>query len=110
MLKCMMFLALAATLCTLALAQDRGAIRGTVTDQSGAPVPETQVTTRNVNTGLTQSMKTGPDGAYNLPYLTPGEYTITAEKSGFRKTESTGVRVNVATVTGADIQLSVGTV
>ncbi len=97
-------------LCSVAFAQDRGTIRGTVTDPSGAPVPEAAVTVRNVNTGLTQSVKTGVDGVYNLPYLPAGEYTVTTEKAGFRKAETTGVKVNVATVTGVDVQMTVGTV
>src|SRR5947208_2370245 len=54
MLKCTTLLALA-ILSSIVHAQDRGTIRGTVTDQSGAPAPEAQVTTRNVNTGLKQS-------------------------------------------------------
>ena len=94
----------------VAFAQDRGSIRGTVTDESGAPAPEAQVTTRNVNTGLTQSAKTGTDGVYNLLYLPAGEYSLTVEKTGFRKTETSGIKVNVATVTDLDVKLTIGAV
>jgi hypothetical protein len=94
----------------VAFAQDRGSIRGTVTDESGAPAPEAQVTTRNINTGLTQSAKTGSDGVYNLLYLPAGEYNLTVEKTGFRKTETSGITVNVATVTDLDVRLTIGAV
>src|SRR5260370_33263034 len=87
----------------LAFAQDRGSIRGTVSDQSGAPVPEARVTTRNINTGLTRSAKTGTDGVYSLLYLPAGEYSLTVEKEGFRKTETSGIKVNVATDTDQDV-------
>src|SRR5260370_11805728 len=94
----------------LAFAQDRGSIRGTVSDQSGAAVPEAQVTTRNINTGLTRPAKTGADGVFNLLYLPAGEYSLTVEKEGFRKTETSGIKGNVATVTEQDVQLTIGAV
>ena len=89
---------------------DRGSIRGTVTDPSGANVPDTVVTVRNVNTGLTQTSRTGPDGIYNVPYLPVGTYTVTAEKTGFRKAEAAGVVVNVNSDISLDMRLAVGTV
>ena len=94
----------------LAFPQDRGTIRGTVTDPTGAAVPGTSVTIRNVDTGLKQSIATGADGLYSIPYLPAGNYTVTAEKVGFRKSEVTAIRVNVGTVTGVDIALTVGSV
>ena len=71
-------------------AQDRGTIRGTVTDQSNAAVPEAVVTVRNIDTGLVQTVRTGTDGVYNVLYLPVGNYTVSTEKSGLRKAESTG--------------------
>ncbi len=94
----------------LVVADDRGTIRGTVSDPTGAAVPEATVTARNVDTGLTQTTKTGPDGVYSLPYLPIGNYSITTEKAGFRKAESKGIRVSVATVAGVDVSLTIGVV
>src|SRR5215831_13728605 len=93
-----------------ALAQDRGTIRGTVSDESGAAVPEAVVSARNINTGLIQSARTGMDGVYNIPYLPVGDYTVNAEKPGFRKAEATGVRVDVNSVRDLDIKLVLGAV
>ncbi len=96
---------------TFGLAQgDRGSIRGIVTDPSGANVPDTMVTVRNVNTGLTQTSRTGPDGIYNFRYLPVGTYTVTAEKTGFRKAEAAGVVVNVNSDVSLDMRLTVGAV
>src|SRR5258708_23012336 len=89
-------------------AQDRGTIRGVVTDATGATVPEATVTVKNVNTGLTQSVKTSADGVYNVLYLPAGDYTVTTEKAGFRRGETNGVGVHVATVTNVDVTLAVG--
>src|SRR5215469_15577096 len=89
------------------LAQDRGTIRGIVTDQSGGAIPTATVTLRNVNTGLLQTVRTEADGVYVVPYLPAGDYTATTEKAGFQKSEVTGVEVHVATVSNIDVTLHV---
>jgi hypothetical protein len=91
-------------------AQDRGTIRGTVTDPTGATIPEATVTVKNINTGLTQTAKTSADGVYSILYLPTGNYTVIAEKAGFRKAETTGIEVHVTTVSSVDITMTVGTV
>src|SRR5260370_358835 len=110
MLNWIKALTLLTVICSMATAQDRGAIRGTITDQSGAAVPEATVSVKNVNTGLTQTTKTSADGVYTIPYLQVGDYTVSTEKTGFRKAETTGVRVDVATVADVDMKLTVGAV
>ncbi len=92
------------------LAQDRGTIRGVVTDPSGASVPDATVTVKNVNTGLIQTVKSSADGVYSVLYLPAGEYTVSTEKDGFRKSEIGGVGVHVATVSSVDVTLSIGSV
>ncbi len=104
------FLVLILFLVCSGFAQDRGTIRGVVTDQSGAAVPETTVTVKNVNTGLTQTVKTSADGVYSVLYLPAGQYTVTVDKTGFKKAETSGVDVHVATVSNVDVTLTVGAV
>src|SRR4051812_34194929 len=89
-------------------AQDRGTIRGVVTDPTGATVPDATVTVKNTNTGLTQTVKTSGDGVYSVLYLPTGAYTVTTDKAGFRKAETSGVGVHVATVANVDVTLAVG--
>src|SRR5215831_15862004 len=91
-----------------AVAQDRGTIRGVVTDPSAAAVPDATVTVKNINTGLKQTAKTGSDGVYSVLYLPSGQYTVTTEKQGFKKSEVSGVEVHVATVANIDVVLTVG--
>src|ERR1039457_1164027 len=104
------FLVLSLCLAGFVLAQDRGTIRGVVTDPSGGTVPEATVTVKNINTGLTQTVKTSADGVYSVLYLPAGDYTVTTEKPGFRKSETSGIAVHVATVDNVDVTLAVGSV
>src|SRR4051794_13298549 len=101
------------TLCLFAAlalkAQDRGTIRGTISDTSGAVIPTVSVTVLNVDTGTRQSATTDQAGIYAFPYLQVGNYTVSVERAGFRKAETTGVRVNVATVSDVNVTLAIAT-
>src|SRR5262249_14345773 len=92
------------------LAQDRGTIRGIVSDETGASVPGATVTARNVNTGLVQTAVTGGDGVYSIPYLPVGIYTTTTEKTGFRKSEAANIELNINSVLDVNVRLTVGAV
>src|SRR5258707_3055750 len=106
-LKCR-FLVLILLLAGSVFAQDRGTIGGVVTDPSGATVPDATVTVKNINTGLKQTVKASADGVYSVLYLPAGDYTVTTEKAGFRKSETSGVGVHVATVANVDVTMAVG--
>src|SRR5689334_803798 len=101
---------LAAWAATAALAQDRGTIRGTITDESGAAVPGAAVAVSNVDTGLTQNLTSGAEGRYEALYLPVGPYTVVASKPGFRRTEATSIHVDVNAVATVDLKLMVGAV
>src|SRR3954467_445052 len=66
-------------------------ITGTVTDQSGAVVPNAQVTANNQDTGAFRHASTGADGVYIIPNLAPGTYRIQVEQKGFSPLERTGI-------------------
>jgi len=95
-------------LLSLAFAQDRGTISGSITDNSGAIVPGAKITLQNPATGFTQSMTSSADGVYSFLYLASGRYTVTAEKEGFRKAEIAEVLVQVNTTSRVDIRLQLG--
>jgi len=84
-----------------------GDISGTVTDPSGAVVPNAQVTLKNNANGQTRTSTTNSAGAYRFSLLPPGSYTISATASGFSKAE-TVTAVNVGQTTVADVKLAVG--
>src|SRR5579863_8517138 len=74
----------------------RGAIVGTVIDQSQAPAPDVKVTAKNQATGLTRTASTDTSGNYDIPELPLGDYTVTLEKEGFETVTQADVRVDVA--------------
>src|SRR5579875_4115404 len=57
---------------------NNGAIAGTLRDTTGAVIPDATVTIRNVNTGVTTTLKTNHDGAYEALALIPGTYSVEA--------------------------------
>ena len=52
-----------------------GAVSGTVTDQSGAVLPDVSVTLKSTEKGFTQTAKTNAQGSYQFPLLEPGTYS-----------------------------------
>src|SRR5690349_12426220 len=53
-----------------------GRILGSVTDQSGAAIPNALVTITDINRGTARTLNTDSAGAYNAPNLLPGTYTV----------------------------------
>jgi len=84
-----------------------GSISGTVTDQSGATVPNAPVTITNTATGRVINLTTNGSGAYNTPALDPGQYTIKVTAKGFQTT-SQPVTVQVGNTTNGNVRLTVG--
>jgi hypothetical protein len=94
---------------TAAFAQsDRGTITGTVSDPASAVVPGAKVVARNTETGSSSDTTATDTGNYTLPSLPAGNYDVTAEAPGFKKTTRTGVVVQVAQTLRVDIALTVG--
>ncbi|MDQ5873405.1 MAG: carboxypeptidase-like regulatory domain-containing protein, partial [Acidobacteriota bacterium] len=78
-------------------------IRGTVTDENGAPVANATLVARNTETGFTQFKTTSAGGGYNL-VVAPGSYEIRIEGSGFEPVTQT-VRALVGQTLDLDIQI-----
>ena len=79
-------------------------VRGTVTDENGAPVANAALVARNTETGFTQATSTSAGGGYNLA-LAPGTYEIRIEAPGFEPVSQT-VRALVGQNLDLDIQIS----
>jgi len=87
---------------------ERATITGTVTDSSGAGVPDATVQVTDEATNTSVSLKTDAAGAYAARNLTPGSYTVEVEKSGFNKHVNRGFIVQVSQIARLDIALGVG--
>jgi hypothetical protein len=81
---------------------------GTVTDPTGAALPNVSVTLTNTETGLATKATTSADGQYVAPNLHIGHYTVNVTASGFRAAERTGLVLNVGDRDRVDFQMQVG--
>jgi hypothetical protein len=88
--------------------KDAGAVVGLVRDQSGAVVQGAKVTITDADRGTTLTLTTNNDGEYVASPLHIGRYTVTVEKSGFKKAVAGPVQVNVQDRVGVDVQLQPG--
>jgi hypothetical protein len=87
---------LGVTLSSQLLAQvTTASIQGRVKDESGAVVPGVNVTTRNLETGVTRTLTTDADGRYVAPNLDLGPYEVRAELTGFTTAVRTGINLTV---------------
>jgi hypothetical protein len=83
-------------------------IVGTVTDPSGAVVPNTAVKITNTKTGTHTQATTNMAGAFNAPFLDPGPYTLEFQAAGFQAVIRTGIDLQLAQTARVDMQLKVG--
>src|ERR1700674_5574250 len=70
-------------------------LSGTVTDQSGAVIPNAQISIKNIATGVTRDLVTDSAGFYTAPNLIPESYEVTATAPGFATEVRTGITLTV---------------
>lgn len=92
----------------LANAGVTGSISGIVTDKSGAVIAGAQVTARNVETGIEQTVKSDADGHYVFVSLPPGHYDLRIQSSGFKSYQQTSIAIEVNAALRVDVTLQVG--
>ena len=83
-------------------------ILGTVKDSTGAVVPDTTVTMRNIGTGMTRTGKSSADGSYRFVALPVGAYEVRAEHVGFRAEVRSSVTLVVRQEAVINFTLQVG--
>src|SRR5712691_7346918 len=92
-------------------AQVSGAtLAGTVTDSSGAVIPNAQVSITHVATGVTRNVSSGGAGFYTAPNLLPGTYDIRVTAPGFSTQVQKGITLTVGAQQALDIKMQVGQV
>jgi hypothetical protein len=85
-----------------------GSITGTVTDPTGAAVPNARVTVTNQATGVAQHVLTNASGIFNVPDLQPGTYQVQMEAAGFQVQRRSGVVVYAHNIVNVNAALSLG--
>jgi hypothetical protein len=101
-----MLLALSPSL--MAQTASTGALKGTVTDSSGAVIPGATVTLTSQATGQVRTASTGGDGGYLFPLIPPGVYKLKFSAGGFKGAEASGVNVDVTETPVFDQKMEVG--
>jgi Carboxypeptidase regulatory-like domain/TonB dependent receptor len=108
LLWCFAFLSVLG-LAVTALAQvQNGAFTGTVTDPSGAAVPNAKVTVTNLGTNSSVTTTTNNTGLFNARELPPGTYRLSAEAQGFKTYTNNNVTLNAGTTQRIDFKMSLG--
>ncbi|MGH9404241.1 MAG: carboxypeptidase regulatory-like domain-containing protein [Terriglobia bacterium] len=93
------------------IAQDLGSISGSVTDASGAAVPNATVTvTDQLRSVVVRTLSTNSAGNYAVPDLPTGTYSVRAGKPGFTTAVHSDLVLNVRSQVRVDFNLSVGAV
>lgn len=87
-----------------------GAVTGTVTDPSGAVIPNVRVTATNTATNIANTTQSNDAGIYNFPFLPIGDYTVEAEAQGFKKAVLGPFRIEVNQIARVDVRLAIGQV
>src|SRR5260221_7657052 len=93
-----------------AMAQTGGGatLVGTVKDATGATVGGAKVTVVNTATSFITETTTSAEGAYYVPYLTPGDYSVKVSAAGFKEFVREGITLRSAEVPRLDITLELG--
>ena len=89
-------------------AQSGAEITGTITDPSGAMVPNAGIEVTNASTQVTNRVTTNESGYYQVQGLIPGTYTVTVTANGFKKAVRADIPIQVAQVAEVNLALEVG--
>src|SRR5262245_37054525 len=89
---------------------NNGTVMGTVTDPTGAAVPDAIVRLSRANPQLRREVRTDAAGNYQIQQVPPGEYQIEVEKTGFQKVQIGAVNLSAAQQLRVDGRLQLGSV
>ena len=97
---------------TFSLGQASGTtgVGGSVKDAQGAIVAGATVTLSNAAKGFSRTVISNESGLYNFAAISPDTYTITVEKTGFKKYIQNDVRAAIDTQVEISVSLEVGAV
>jgi hypothetical protein len=96
--------------CPPVLAQQQGTINGRVVDSAGLALPGASVTVTNQGTGFTRSVVSAETGAFAVPNLDPGTYTVTVEMPSFASLKQTDLALTAGSAVTLELKLQIASV
>src|SRR5262245_52182542 len=90
--------------------ETRGNISGTIADPQGGSIAGAAVTVTNLDTRVTVQTKANNSGYYLAPLLIPGNYQVTVEAPGFKRSVRGGLILAVGQSMDLNVTLEVGAV
>src|SRR5207253_4012615 len=106
----LLFVAMLGSLAPLSAQEITAAIVGTVTDPSGAPIKDADVTATDTERGTVRPAKTNDAGAYNITRLPVGTYTLRVTAPGFQTSAHQAFTLVLNQTARVDVQMQVGQV
>ncbi len=93
---------------TAAFGQFRASIQGTVTDPTGAVIPNANVTLTDTDTGRAQTALSNTSGTYNFSALAPDHYKLTATATGFKQQVINNLTIIPEQANAVNVQMVIG--
>ena len=85
-------------------------LKGTILDPNAAAVPGAVVTVTNIDRGISQQVRSGDEGTYQIPLLPPGVYRVEVQAEGFDKAVVQRVELTIGQAVVFDVHLQIGSV
>jgi Carboxypeptidase regulatory-like domain len=92
-----------------AYSQATASLRGTITDPSGAVIPDAAVAIKSADNRTTRKSTTDTQGEYSFLQVAPGSYKLAAEKPGFATMTKSDIKLLVNTPATLDLKMSLST-
>ncbi|HUR37322.1 MAG TPA: TonB-dependent receptor [Terriglobales bacterium] len=106
-ITCLMALCLVIAVAAMAQSTTNGAISGTVTDQSGAVIPNAKVEIKNTGTNDTITATSDESGRFRASNLLPGTYDIKVTAGGFADYKASRMVVEVGRISNVDAKMNI---
>ncbi len=98
---------LACALASRAQTPGTGAISGVVSDPTNRVVANAEVNAVNEATHISRSGRTSPEGAFRIPLLLPGVYSLTVSAPGFVNASAHSIEVTVSQISAVNLTMAV---
>lgn len=105
---CVLVFLFAAIATTASAQTNKGSVKGTIRDQTGAIVQNATVVVTNVANNDERTVSAGDDGTFEVPALEPGTYKVTVKATSFPDTVQENIKVQTSSTSVVDVTLTTG--